>query len=112
MEGGIKKKVVFEKINANVVFSCEAANDSYNIRSFWDFVDHDYAAFFEKNSYDPTDATIIFHHWFYSEEAPIDTTELKETAEWKAKKSNFYLTYKKKYRDLYREFASQQGADV
>ena len=106
-EGGIKKKVVFEKINANVVFSCEAAGEGYNIRTFWGFVDHDYAAFFDKNSYEPTDTTIVFHHWFYSDDIPAYTLDLSSTDEWKAKKVNFSITYKKKYKELYNDFLAQ-----
>jgi len=92
--GGAKKKSVFEKINANIIFGCDTL---FDIRSFWDYVEHEYVRYFSKTNCTPNDAAVIFHHWFYSNEIPRCTAALRETKEWGSKKSNFSTTYRKPY---------------
>ena len=96
-KGGPKKREVFEKINANVVFDSAIADTRLSIRYFWDYVHHEYVEFFESNTYDPIDTTIIFHHWFYSDEFPVYTVELSRSSDWASKKANFSTTYRKQY---------------
>jgi hypothetical protein len=96
-KGGIRRKVVFEKINANYIFHIQS--EYFDIQGFWNYIDHDYSEFYLTNNYDPNDTTVIFHHWFYPCFNSI-TDELRNSNEWKSKKASMSATYRKPY-DLY-----------
>jgi len=110
--GGAEKKDVFEKINANVVFSDESG--LLDINSFKEYVDQAYTRFFQANDYEPTDAIIIFQHWFY----PVYQTpseELKDSGEYKSKKVKMSTDYRTPYNkfmdEIWPEYRAKRQAE-